>query len=966
MFFKLITMKNLLQVLVLFSTMLSIAQVQNATFAFDPIAFNEDEQVTITVSGVDPTIWNSGQPDNIYLWAWYFDTNGTQVGDSPNNGSWTNSDESQKLTNNGDNTYSITLTPTTFFNDTNIGQMGMLVKAKDGTGDKKSQDFIKLVGLVNVTINNPSSNPHVIESGDNIFVSTVMSSGGSEVVGDFEIFIDNTSVATGTGFPTYTTTINNVTSGSILRVVGTPDGSTDSGEATVDLLIAPTVTQANLPNGLLDGINYTSDTSATLVLDAPGKEFVYVAGSFNNYTSDNAYLMKKDPATDKFWLEITGMTPGQINTYQYWVYDTNPITNSPSVVKTADPYSTLVLSPFDDPFIPSNTYPNLPEYPEGQQREVTVLQTGQTAYNWQVDNFAKPKEEDLVVYEVLIRDFDADRNYQNLIDRIDYFKGLNINAIELLPVMEFEGNESWGYNTAFHMALDKFYGTSDKFKEFVDVCHQNGIAVILDIAFNHAFGRNPYVRMWMDDADGDGWGGPASDNPYFNQFPTHAFNVGNDFNHSNTKTRDHVKRVVSYWIDEYRIDGFRWDLTKGFTQNCGNGTFDGDFNCTQEYQQDRIDVLKEYADHTWAEDPNHYVIFEHLGTANEEKQWADYRLDEGKGIMMWGKTTDPYNQLSMGYASNASILGVGHTSRGFEGKRLMGYAESHDEERLMYKNLQFGNSSVSDHNVQELEIALSRMPAIGAAFFTVPGPKMIWHFGALGMENSIFTCQNGTVNDPDCKLDTKPQPQWSQNWLGDPNRKQIYDAWARLIEIKTTEAVFEGNYSIDPYINDARPRIYVWDDTLPSTQLKNVVVLCNFTAVELTVTPDFPYTGIWYDLMDPTGNSTLNVTNTSSLVGLQAGQFKIYGNQPAGALSTTEFLTNDLAIVPNPVTSSFKINKSISNIKVIDITGKLVKEFDGDFESNYTFDISKLPQSMYLIQVTDSNGQEETAKLVKL
>jgi 1,4-alpha-glucan branching enzyme len=106
----------------------------------------------------------------------------------------------------------------------------------------------------------------------------------------------------------------------------------------------------------------------------------------------------------------------------------------------------------------------------------------------------KPEKDKLVVYELLVRDFDAGRNYQSIIDRIDYFKNLKINAIELLPVMEFEGNESWGYNTSFHMALDKFYGSSSKLKEMIDVCHQNGI-VILDVALNHAFGRNPMVRM---------------------------------------------------------------------------------------------------------------------------------------------------------------------------------------------------------------------------------------------------------------------------------------------------------------------------------------------------------------------------------------------------------------------------------------------------------------------------------------
>ena len=172
--------------------------------------------------------------------------------------------------------------------------------------------------------------------------------------------------------------------------------------------------------------------------------------------------MKKDATagSTKFWLELTGLVSGTNYTYQYWVGETTPIANSPALVKTADPYSTLVLSPYDDPGIPASTYPNMPVYPAGQDKEVTVLQTGQTPYAWSTatTNFVKPEKDKLVVYEVLVRDFDANRNYQNLIDRIDYFKNLKINAIELMPVMEFEGNESWGYNTSFHMALDKFYG----------------------------------------------------------------------------------------------------------------------------------------------------------------------------------------------------------------------------------------------------------------------------------------------------------------------------------------------------------------------------------------------------------------------------------------------------------------------------------------------------------------------------
>ena len=429
----------------------------------------------------------------------------------------------------------------------------------------------------------------------------------------------------------------------------------------------------------------------------------------------------------------------------------------------------------------------MPTYPAGQEREVTVLQTGQTPYNWQVTDFQKPKKEDLIIYKLLVRDFDADRNYQDVIDKIDYFKSLNINAIELMPVMEFEGNESWGYNTSFHMALDKFYGTEDKLRELIDVCHQNGIAVILDLALNHAFGRNPMVRMWMDDPDGDGWGGPSSENPYFNVTATHTYSVGNDFDHSNPRTKDYTKRVIKHWVEEFHIDGFRWDLTKGFTQNCTSGNE----TCTNGYQQDRVDVLREYVDYSWSLDPYHYAIFEHLGSENEEKEWANYRYSEGKGVMMWGKMTDPYNELTMGQNGNKNINGIGHKSRSsFDGPRVLGYPESHDEERLMYKNLQFGNTSNSSHNVQDLNTALSRMSALAAVSVMVPGPKMIWHFGDLGMNNSIFTCNNGTVNTPDdatpgdCKLDTKPQPQWVNNWITDAVRAQIYDDWSRLHKLK--------------------------------------------------------------------------------------------------------------------------------------------------------------------------------------
>ena len=873
-----------------------ISQVQTGDFSVTPSSFYEDETITITVSGIDPSIWGVSE---VYLWAWYY-KNGVQQGDSPNNGTWDNSSEVQKLNANSDGTFSISFIPKDFFDDSNISRMGMLLKAKDGTGDKKTQDYLHYVGKVQVSILNPAFNPVSVPVGGSISVSAQMMSSGATQAGDFEIYFNDNLISSGQGYPTFNQNISGINEDGELKVKGTPFGQTDFGESIIDIYLDREVEFTTMDNNLVDGVNYSNNNNnVTLVLEAPGKEYVYVVGSFNNYSKDENFLMKRDPNNGKFWLEINGLSQQEIYTYQFWAYDSNPIQGSPYQIKTADPYSTLVLSPYDDDYIPDTSYPNLPEYPEGQEREVSVLRSEKPSYNWQVTNFQKPEKEDLVIYEVLVRDFDENRNFQDLIDRIDYFKNLNINAIQLMPIMEFDGNESWGYNTSFHMALDKFYGTEEKFKELVDTFHLNGIAVILDLALNHATGRCPSVRLWMSDDNNDGWGDPNEVNPYFNTTATHSYSVYSDFNHQAEITQKFTKRVIKHWIEEYKIDGFRWDLTKGFTQNCGPN----DDGCTNNYQADRVAILKEYADYSWSLDPNHYVIFEHLGGDTEESEWANYKLNEGKGIMMWGKMTNPYNQLSMGFSSDANIDRMRPESRGFNGKRLVGYTESHDEERLMYRNLQYGNSSNSNHNIKNLNTALSRMSAIGAVSLLIPGPKMIWHFGELGMQQSINTCQDGSVGD--CKLDTKPQPQWVENWLNIAQRRQIYDNWSKIIDLKINNDVFKASSTISPYNNNnLLQRIYVWDDNLPNTSLKNVLILANFDVNTQNFISDFPYTGVWYNLMD---NTTFQVNNTNQQISLDPGEFKIFGNKDAVLSKSKYNLITGLQLTQNPVNDLIQI-----------------------------------------------------------
>ncbi len=962
--------------LFLLITSLGFAQQQTVTYSVSPTTFAETDLITLSFNGASINEATWGVAGNaLYLWAWSSDINDVNQIDCPTNGGWTNSSEANRLIYNSvSDTYSITFVPTTFYSRVGIGRIGFLIKALNGTGDKKSQDILVEVGSFQVTLTSPLQNSStILSSGGSIAIAATNTAGNA----NYNLKANGVSININPSTSSYSFNHTNITANQNYDLEVTQGTTTISKKFSA--IVNPGAVSETIPAGVVDGINYKAGdaTKATLVLDAPGKDFIYVAGSFNNWQPGTTYAMKKDATvgSTKFWLELNNLVSGTNYTYQYWVIDQTPVAGSPVLVKTADPYSTLVLSKEDDPWIPAGNYPNLPVYPVGQDREVTVLQTGQTPYAWSVatTNFVKPDKDKLVVYEALVRDFDANRSYQNLIDRMDYFKNLKVNAIELMPVMEFEGNESWGYNTSFHMALDKAYGTSSKFKEFIDLCHQNGIAVILDVALNHAFGRNPMNRMWMSDPDGDGWGGPAADNPYFNTVPRHSYNVGNDFNHQSAYTKNYTKRVVKQWIDEYKIDGFRWDLTKGFTQNCASGDA-----CTNSYQQDRVDVLREYADYSWSLDPNHIIIFEHLGNDNEEQQWANYRIGESpsKGILMWGKMTSQYNELSMGYNNSGNnIERMGYDSRGFSGKRLIGYPESHDEERLMYKNLTFGNSSNAAHNVKTLSTALSRMSAIGAVSLLVPGPTMIWHFGSLGWEKSIFTCNNGVVDmdtdgngpDGDCKLDKKPQPQWVSNWLGDVNRNKIYFDWAKMITLKTTEPIFNVNITANSGFdiqsgNTITPRLFLWDNTMPSTQLKNIVVLTNFDVNTQNVVPDFPYTGTWYNLMD---NSSIVVASTTATIAIEAGGFRIYGNKPS-TLGTDTFVVNgEVYLYPNPASSYFSLNTTTSNVEIYSIAGQLVKSFNANQTKENQYPISDLKQGMYIVKTLNENKELKVMKLLK-
>ena len=578
--------------------------------------------------------------------------------------------------------------------------------------------------------------------------------------------------------------------------------SCKKGNSNVDVGPIPTPT-SDLPAGAKDGVAFINNgKSAIITLYAPGKISVAVIGDFNNWQSA---VMKKTPDATTWWVQIDNLDPYTEYAYQFLV---------DGLLKVADPYCEKILDPDNDSYISSATYPNLKAYPAGKTTGiVSVMQANKATYTWKNSGFVRPDKNNLIIYELLIRDFTSDHNYASTLQKLDYLISLGINAIELMPVNEFEGNISWGYNPSFYFAPDKYYGTKIALQNFIDECHGKGIAVILDMVLNHSFGQSPMVQLYFDGSK------PTGNNPWFNIEAKHPYNVGFDFNHESAATKYFAKNVMKFWMQEYRIDGFRFDLAKGFTQKTSND--DASFSA---YDESRIAIWKDYNNYIKSIDANNfYVILEHFADASEERVLAD------EGMMLWNNLNYNMNEATMGWLGNSNFSWGFYGNHGFsKSENLVDYIESHDEERLNYKNITYGNASGSYSIKDNLPISLKREELAAAFLFSIPGPKMVWQFGELGYDININ--YNGRTGEKPIKWD----------YYDNEDRKNLYNAYAKFIKLKKGNSIFNSTSS-DYDLTGGIKYIKLTDAT------NTIVVVGNFDVTDQTANIDFGSTGPWYD-----------------------------------------------------------------------------------------------------------------------
>ncbi|MBC8322569.1 MAG: T9SS type A sorting domain-containing protein, partial [Candidatus Marinimicrobia bacterium] len=707
--------------------------------------------------------------------------------------------------------------------------------------------------------------------------------------------------------------------------------------------------------GVKDGINYLDVGVGTTILSlfAPYKDFVYVIGDFNDWMVDENYYMMKDVGSADsvhFWITLENLSPGTEYAFQYLV---------DGGIRIADPYTDKALDKWNDPWIPEATYPNLIEYPFGKTDHITsVLQPGQTPFDWQhSDTFERAPKEELIIYELLVRDFISRHDFQTLVDTLDYLENLGINAIELMPFNEFEGNSSWGYNPSFYFAPDKYYGPKNALKAFVDECHNRGIAVIMDIVLNHTYGQSPFVRLYNVGE----WGPPTPQNPWYNtqsNFTNPDAQWGNDFNHESIHTQKLVDRINRYWIEEYKMDGFRFDFTKGF----GNNVKGSNDPWGSNYDADRIRLLKRMADEIWDVDSTVYVILEHLAVNMEEKELADH------GMLLWGNTNYNYAEAAMGYHDNGkSDFSWGYYgTRGWQYPHVVTYFESHDEERIMYKNLSWGYSA-GDYNIKNISTALNRMKLVSAFFFTIPGPKMFWQFGELGYDVSI--------DDP-CRVCEKPI-LW--NYQNNVNRNRLYKVYQALINLRKEYPVFySANTDVSLSVGSSTGKKRI---RLSHSEMK-AVIIGNFAVTGHSIDPQFYHTGMWYDYFS---GDSVDVQNVNDQISLLPGEFHIYTDSfieppEQGILTNTNdesFSPHEFSLsqnYPNPFNPETTIRFSVasthtSQLQIVDIMGRsvdtLIDKQLSPGEYSITWDGSTHPSGVYFIRLSSENKMK-TIKMILL
>ena len=637
-----------------------------------------------------------------------------------------------------------------------------------------------------------------------------------------------------------------------------------------------------------------SGDSATFRLRVSGKDYVLlrVAPVGQPLTSATPVVMRKAPTSDDWWMNMK-LQPGTMYEYSY------EIENGKQIYDPWGRWNGTNGSRFSTG-------------PEGLTAD---------NYTWKSTAYQRPTLNKLVIYELNVGEFAGgyynlsagQATFNHLATLMPYLDSLGINAIELMPVNDYGGvgksGHSWGYDLNSYFALEPGYGDPAGFKALVDSAHAHGIAVIADVVFNHLNDTGPLWQMQPDDA--------AS--PYFKSNSDlrpneDALFFFKDMDHWAPETQEIVYAVLKMWIDDYKVDGFRYDYTQGVGWDINQPT-KGILGWANRIDQDYGGAIYQIAEHL----PESPALLFYSGlTSGWHDSFRDRVFDEARFR----------NQVLPDIENLVLDLGAfpgndNPSSPGTYADRTgpVNATVNHDEQSLIYEMITFQGVSLDE--------AIVRDKLYGTLIFTSLGVPMLWQ----GME---FSAPRGWPSDG-LKLSYRPV-EW---YLYPTARGQShYHYYQALIRQRIhNPALFRG--TLRKLFRYSAEKVLVWgfEDALSNAK---IMVVANFQGVPHTVS-NVPWlaAGPWYNIFD---QSVLTVNGTSvDTLGIPAYTAMVYSNVSDSLLLSVEPRANNIPTVftmsqnyPNPFNPSTMIHFDLPNagrvsLKIYDVLGRQVAQLvDGE------------------------------------
>ncbi|MFH0953149.1 MAG: alpha-amylase family glycosyl hydrolase [Verrucomicrobiota bacterium] len=547
----------------------------------------------------------------------------------------------------------------------------------------------------------------------------------------------------------------------------------------------PPYREEALPPGARPGAAADEQGDVTFVLYAPAKHFVSVVGDFNGW-DPLADLMSLSPGGG-WWLRRR-LEPGTY-TYQYCLDGTQFL---------ADPCARDVEWKDEE-----GKETHVPE------KALAILRVGAAPFAWTDAGFRRPPLRDLVIYEFAIDDLAPGQGFTGVIARLDYIRDLGVTAVEPLPVTEFPGGWSWGYNPAFHYAPESAYGTPDELKRLVDEAHRRGLAVIVDLVLNHMDWNSPLFQLYGPDYDAS---------PYFHLFLGENWGFP-DLEQSSDAFKGYAADLLRFWIEDYHVDGFRYDATRWVGWKGYN-----DWGASW------------FAYAAKQADSNSYQIAEHL-PADPELQ-AGTEMDSGWHDYFRWRLRDMIRNAKLDRAEFERIMSP--LTLGFSNAlERVAYVESHDEERFLRELRGAGFRE---------EEALRRDLAAIAVALTAPGVAMVYAGEEFGEATPKVLGRN-PLHWPD---------------LDQPAGRALHENFRALARLRTGHpALQSGGVRFQP---QPQPGIAVYERVVARAW---VVVAVNFGREEQPVSVALPGEGKWDVIVSAA--PALGGRGTNLVVALPAG-----------------------------------------------------------------------------------------------